>query len=56
VTIIGFLRARAGEQRVNLLRSVITLVVVILLFFILLFVTFRNPEPPRLRPGETITI
>ncbi len=55
-TIIGFLLAPAGEQRVNLLRSVITLIVVILLFFILLFVTFRNPESPRLRPGETITI
>ena len=56
VTIIGFLRAPAGEQRVNLFSSVITLIVVILLFFILLFVTFRNPEQPRLRPGETITI
>ena len=56
VTVIGFLRAPAGEQRVDLLRSLIVLVVVIFLFFILLFVTFRNPEPSRLRPGETITI
>ncbi|HTG82437.1 MAG TPA: hypothetical protein VL949_10870 [Geobacteraceae bacterium] len=56
VTVIGFLRASGGERRINLLRSVIALIMVVLLFFILLFATFRNPEPRRLRPGETITI
>lgn len=56
LTVLGFLRAPAGEQRVSLRPVLVALIVSILLFFLLLFVTFRSPEQPRLRPGETITI
>lgn len=56
VTVIGFLRAPAGGRGVRLLPSVAALIVVVLVFFILLFLSFRSPEQPHLRPGETITI
>lgn len=56
VTIIGFLRAPAGERQVRLLPALITLIAVIVIFFILLFGSFRGSQQPRLRPGETITI
>ena len=55
VTVFGFLRAPAGEK-VRLLPTLVTLIVVVLLFFILLSFSFRSTEQPRLRPGETITI
>jgi hypothetical protein len=56
VTVIGFLRAPAGERQVRLGATVIALLVVIVIFFVLLVVTFKSTEQPRLRPGETITI
>lgn len=56
VAVIGFLRAPAGERGVRLLPSVVALMVAVVVFFILLFLSFRNSEQPRLRPGETITI
>lgn len=56
VTVLGFLRAPAGGERVRLLPTLVTLVVVVLIFFILLSLSLRKTEQPRLRPGETITI
>jgi hypothetical protein len=56
VTFVGFLRTAAGDPKVRLFPVIVVLIIVILLFFILVFVSFRNPEQPRLRPGETITI
>jgi len=56
VIVSGFLRTSTGERKEKLLPTLALLMLLILTFFVLLFVSFRMPEQPRLRPGETITI
>lgn len=56
VTVIGFLRAPAAGEKVRIIPSLVTLLVLLLCFLLLFFISFRSPEQPRLRPGETITI
>jgi hypothetical protein len=56
VTVIGLLRAPGGKEPVSLLRTMIILAALVLLFVLLLFSSFRTPEYPKLRPGETVTI
>lgn len=57
ITVAGILRGSAADRSVPLAPTIIILAATILLFFFLLYSSFRAPaEPPRLRPGETITI
>ena len=56
VIVSGFLRTSTGERKEKLLPTLALLMLLILTFFVLLLVSFRTPEHPRLRPGETITI
>lgn len=56
VTMFGFLRSSVGGQGINLTPTLIALVVAALVFFSLMFYSFTASEPPKLRPGETITI
>jgi uncharacterized membrane protein len=56
VTIVGLLRATTASERVSLVPSLVVLVATIILFIFLLYASFTTPEPPRVRPGESITI
>lgn len=56
ITVTGLLRDPAERRSIRLAPTLIILAATILLFFFLLYSSFRTPEPPRLGPGETITI
>jgi hypothetical protein len=56
VTFVGLLRAPQGGYAASLWKPAAILAALVLLFIILLFSSFNAPEPPKLRPGETITI
>ena len=55
IAVTGFFRA-AGGREVRILPVLLFLVVAVILFFVLFYSTLEHPSPPRLRPGETITI
>ncbi len=57
LTVWGIILQNSSPGRgVPLGPTLIVLAATILLFFFLLYAAFKSPEPPRLRPGETITI
>ena len=56
LTVSGILRSSYQGGGVPLGPTLIILAAIILLFFFLLYSSFNSPAPPRLRPGETITI
>ena len=55
ITVTGLFRA-AGGREVRLLPVFLFLVVAVILFCVLFYTSVEHPRPPRLRPGETITI
>ncbi len=56
VTVFG-LACNAGKAPyVSLAHTIILLVAAIIIYFFLFYASFTNTEPPKLRPGETITI
>ena len=55
ITVTGFFRA-AGGREVRLLPVLLFLAVAVILFCVLFYSSVEHPRPPRLRPGETITI
>ena len=56
VTVTGLVRSAGQGPEVRLAPAVILLAVAIILYFYLLYESFSKPAPPKLRPGETITI
>lgn len=58
VAVAGLLAgvSRYAEFSVNLTPHLIVLGAVVFIFILLLFASFRSPESPTLRPGETMTI
>jgi hypothetical protein len=56
VTLAGLVKSEVAGTPVRLLPVVVVLAVLSLVFLVLMVMTSRSPEPPRLRPGETITI
>lgn len=56
VAAYGLLRSGMLGSEVRLLPIMIVLAAAMLLFFLLLYSSLRETPPPRLRPGETITI
>ena len=56
VTVTGLVRSAGKGPDVRLAPTVILLAAVIVLYFFLLYSSFTSPAPPKLRPGETITI
>ena len=55
ITVAGFFRASGGRE-VRILPVLLFLAVAVILFFVLFYSTLEHPAPPRLRPGETVTI
>jgi len=55
ITVTGFFRA-AGGREVRILPVLLFLAVAVILFFVLFYSTLEHSSPPRLRPGETVTI
>lgn len=56
ISAFGLLQGPALEKNIYLTPILIILAAAFLLFFMLLYSSIRNPEPPKVRPGETITI
>jgi Flp pilus assembly protein protease CpaA len=56
IVAIGLLQGASLEKNVYILPTLVILAALLLLFFMLLYSSFENPEPTRVRPGETITI
>ena len=56
IALAGALNSRADSRDIRLLRSMLVLIVAILLFFTLFFRSINSPQPPPLKPGETIII
>lgn len=56
IIISGILQAPVAGPRVALLPAVLILFTAIMLFCYLLYSSLNENDPPRLRPGETITI
>ncbi len=56
VTVIGLARSAGKSPDVRLTPTAILLVAAIICYFFLLVTSFTSTEPPKLRPGETITI
>ena len=56
VIISGILQTSLGDSKTPLLPAVVALIVAIMLFGSLLFSSLQDDTPPRLRPGESITI
>jgi hypothetical protein len=55
IAVTGFFRSSGGRE-VRLMPVILFLVVAVVLFFWLFYVSVEHPAPPRIRPGETITI
>jgi hypothetical protein len=56
VTVTGLVRSAGRGPDLRLAPTVILLAAAIILYFSLLYSSFTQPEPPKVRPGETITI
>ena len=56
VTVFGLARSAGKAQYVSLAHTIILLIAAISIYFFLFYASFTNTEPPKLRPGETITI
>ena len=57
IAALGLLQgAVVSDRSVRLIPVLLLLFSALMLFFILFYSTLTSPEPPRLRPGETITI
>jgi hypothetical protein len=56
VTVTGLVRSAGRGPDVRLAPTVILLAAAIILYFYLLYESFTRPAPPKLHPGETITI
>ena len=56
VTVTGLVRSVGKGSDVRLAPTVLLLAAAIILYFYLLYESFTRPAPPKLRPGETITI
>lgn len=56
VAAIGLLQSEASHSRARLAPSILLLLSLVFLFFVLTYTSFTNPAPPRLEPGESISI
>ena len=56
VTVTGLVRSGGKGSEVRLTSTVIQLAAAIILYFFLLYSSFTSHAPPKLNPGETITI
>ncbi len=56
ISAVGLLQGSAAEKNIYLTPVLIILAAAFILFFMLLYSSFTNPEPPKVLPGETITI
>jgi hypothetical protein len=56
VAVAGLVRRALPGREVRLMPTIVLLVATILFYFFLLYSSFTHPEPPKMGPGETITI
>lgn len=54
--VAGLVRSAGRGPEVRLLPTVVLLAIATLLYFFLFYASLTHPEPPKMRPGETITI
>ncbi|MGA2151309.1 MAG: hypothetical protein ABSG48_03985 [Geobacteraceae bacterium] len=55
-TVAGLVRSSGERPAVSLSYTLILLAAAFIIYFFLLYSSFTSSEPPKLRPGETITI
>lgn len=56
IVALGFLQTADFDHDVRLKPIILALAAALFLFMMLLYSSFTNPPPPKLHPGETITI
>jgi len=56
VTVFGLARSAGKAPYASLTHTIILLLAALIIYFFLFYASFTNTEPPKLRPGETITI
>ncbi len=56
VTVIGMVRSAGRGAEVRLTPVVILLAAALFYYFFLFYTSLTSTEPPKVRPGETITI
>ncbi len=56
VTVAGLVRSALPGREVRLTPVIVLLSAAIFLYFFLFYSSFTNPQPQKMRPGETITI